>query len=80
MSDRRFYQKPGATNRAFFFNYLNGPGANTVITGGIGEGAIDIFNEKILRWFPARPATPSANVLSEIEHQIIHETYSLALR
>jgi Uncharacterized conserved protein len=33
--------KPG-----FLPNYLNDLGVNVIISGGMGEGAIDIFNEK----------------------------------
>lgn len=33
--------KPG-----FLPNYLNGLGTNIIVSGGMGAGAIDIFNEK----------------------------------
>lgn len=45
VTDRRFYQNPGH-KPGFLPNYLNDLGANTIITGGIGGSAIDIFNEK----------------------------------
>ncbi len=45
VTGRQFYQNPGH-KPGFLPNYLGGLGADTVITGGIGGGAIDIFNEK----------------------------------
>lgn len=45
VSARKSYQNPGH-KPGFLPNYLNDLGANTIITGGIGGGAIDIFNEK----------------------------------
>ena len=41
----QFYQNPGH-KPGFLPNFLNNLGVNTVITGGIGGDAIDIFNEK----------------------------------
>lgn len=45
VTDRKFYENPGH-KPGFLPNYLNDLGTNTIITGGIGGGAIDIFNEK----------------------------------
>lgn len=45
VTERKFYQNPGH-KPGFLPNYLNDLGVNTIITGGIGGGAIDIFNEK----------------------------------
>lgn len=41
----QFLQNPGH-KPGFLPNYLNELGVNIVIAGGIGGGAIDIFNEK----------------------------------
>lgn len=45
VTERKFYQNPGH-KPGFLPNYLNELGVNTIITGGIGGGAIEIFNEK----------------------------------
>jgi predicted Fe-Mo cluster-binding NifX family protein len=45
ITEHKFYQNPGH-KPGFLPNYLNDLGVNTIITGGIGGGAIDIFNEK----------------------------------
>lgn len=45
VTESQFYQNPGH-KPGFLPNFLNNLEANTVITGGIGGGAIDIFNEK----------------------------------
>ncbi|MCI1966362.1 MAG: dinitrogenase iron-molybdenum cofactor [Oscillospiraceae bacterium] len=45
VEEHQFYQNPGH-KPGFLPNFLNDLGANTIITGGIGGGAIDIFNEK----------------------------------
>lgn len=45
VAGRQFYQNPGH-KPGFLPNFLSDLGAETVITGGIGGGAIDIFNEK----------------------------------
>lgn len=45
VTESQFYQNPGH-KPGFLPNFLYNLGANTVITGGIGGGAIDIFNEK----------------------------------
>lgn len=45
VAEHRFQQNPGH-KPGFLPNYLNDLGISTIITGGIGGGAIDIFNEK----------------------------------
>lgn len=45
VTGHQFYQNPGH-KPGFLPNFLNELGTETVITGGIGGGAIDIFNEK----------------------------------
>ena len=45
VTGRKFYPNPGH-KPGFLPNYLNDLGANAIITGGIGGGAIEIFNEK----------------------------------
>jgi len=45
ISGREFVQNPGH-QPGFLPNYLNDLGVNTVIAGGMGGGAIQIFNEK----------------------------------
>ena len=45
VTEHNFNQNPGH-KPGFLPNYLNDLGVNTIITGGIGGGAIDIFNEK----------------------------------
>jgi len=45
VTESKFYQNPGH-KPGFLPNFLNDLGVNTVVTGGIGGGAIDIFNEK----------------------------------
>ena len=45
VTESKFYPNPGH-KPGFLPNYLNELGTNTIITGGIGGGAIDIFNEK----------------------------------
>lgn len=45
VAGRQYYQNPGH-KPGFLPNFLHNLGANTIITGGIGGGAIDIFNEK----------------------------------
>ncbi|MVB12493.1 Dinitrogenase iron-molybdenum cofactor [Caprobacter fermentans] len=45
ITERKFSQNPGH-KPGFLPNYLSDLGVSTIITGGIGGGAIDIFNEK----------------------------------
>ena len=41
----KFFQNPGH-KPGFLPNYLNDMGINVIISGGMGGGAIEIFNEK----------------------------------
>lgn len=41
----KFFQNPGH-KPGFLPNYLNELGVNVIISGGMGGGAIEIFNEK----------------------------------
>lgn len=43
--DSKFFQNPGH-KPGFLPNYLNDLGVNVIISGGMGGGAIEIFNEK----------------------------------
>ena len=45
ISSREFVQNPGH-RPGFLPNYLNDLGVNVIISGGMGGGAIEIFNEK----------------------------------
>lgn len=45
IAEHTFYQNPGH-KPGFLPNFIHSLGADTIITGGIGGGAIDIFNEK----------------------------------
>ncbi|MFU0832398.1 MAG: 50S ribosomal protein L6 [Oscillospiraceae bacterium] len=45
VTEHNFHRNPGH-KPGFLPNYLNDLGVNTIITGGIGAGAIDIFNDK----------------------------------
>ena len=45
ISGREFIPNPGH-KPGFLPNYLNGMGVNVIISGGMGGGAIEIFNEK----------------------------------
>lgn len=45
VTDRKFYENPGH-KPGFLPNFLNDLGAGTIITGGIGSGAVEIFQEK----------------------------------
>lgn len=45
VTESEFHQNPGH-KPGFLPNFLNDLGAGTVITGGIGGGAVDLFNEK----------------------------------
>jgi len=45
VTERKFYPNPGH-KPGYLPNYLHELGVNTIITGGIGGGAIDIFQEK----------------------------------
>ena len=45
VSGREFVQNPGH-KPGFLPNYLNDLGVNVIISGGMGGGAIEIFNEK----------------------------------
>lgn len=42
---RQFIENPGH-KPGFLPNFLNGLGVQVIISGGIGEGAVEIFNEK----------------------------------
>ena len=42
---KKFYENPGH-KPGFLPNYLNDLGVNVIIAGGMGGGAIEIFNEK----------------------------------
>jgi predicted Fe-Mo cluster-binding NifX family protein len=48
LTDGRFVQNPGH-KPGFLPNYLNDMGVNVIISGGMGEGAIEIFNEKAIQ-------------------------------
>lgn len=43
--DRQYLENPGH-KPGFLPNFLNDLGVNVIISGGMGGGAIDIFNEK----------------------------------
>lgn len=45
VTGREFVQNPGH-RPGFLPNYLNDMGVNVIISGGMGGGAIEIFNEK----------------------------------
>lgn len=45
ISNHEFLQNPGH-RPGFLPNYLNDLGVNVIISGGMGGGAIEIFNEK----------------------------------
>lgn len=45
ITDEKFFPNPGH-KPGFLPNYLNDMGVNVIISGGMGGGAIDIFNEK----------------------------------
>lgn len=45
ISGSQFVQNPGH-KPGFLPNYLNDMGVNVIISGGMGGGAIEIFNEK----------------------------------
>lgn len=45
ITGNKFVQNPGH-RPGFLPNYLNDMGVNVIISGGMGGGAIDIFNEK----------------------------------
>lgn len=45
VSSREFVKNPGH-RPGFLPNYLNDMGVNVIISGGMGGGAIEIFNEK----------------------------------
>lgn len=45
ISSKEFLQNPGH-KPGFLPNYLNDKGVNVIISGGMGGGAIEIFNEK----------------------------------
>ncbi len=45
VTSSEFFQNPGH-RPGFLPNYLNDLGVNVIISGGMGGGAIEIFNEK----------------------------------
>ncbi|KNY25971.1 NifB/NifX family molybdenum-iron cluster-binding protein [Pseudobacteroides cellulosolvens] len=45
VTESEFFQNPGH-KPGFLPNYLNEMGVNVIISGGMGGGAIEIFNEK----------------------------------
>jgi len=46
--DSKFFQNPGH-KPGYLPNYLNDMGVNVIISGGMGGGAIEIFDEKDIK-------------------------------
>lgn len=58
--------KPG-----FLPNYLNDRGINVIISGGMGGGAIDIFNEKKIEVIVGVSGDAKENVLLYLKGELI---------
>ena len=61
ITSRKFIKNPGHVP-GFLPNYLNDQGVNVVIAGGMGGGAIEIFNEKRIKVIVGASGEPEDNV------------------
>ena len=64
--DSQFVQNPGH-KPGFLPNYLNELGVNVVISGGMGAGAIEIFNEKGIEVITGADGTADETVKKYLE-------------
>ncbi|MDD2481560.1 MAG: NifB/NifX family molybdenum-iron cluster-binding protein [Lutispora sp.] len=61
ITNKEFVKNPGH-KPGFLPNYLNDLGVNVIIAGGMGGGAIEIFNEKKIEVITGAVGDPSNNV------------------
>lgn len=66
ITDSKFIPNPGH-KPGFLPNYLNDLGVNTIIAGGMGGGAIEIFNEKGIQVITGAAGDAEASVKRFIE-------------
>ncbi|QAT51329.1 dinitrogenase iron-molybdenum cofactor [Caproiciproducens sp. NJN-50] len=69
VSGRQFYQNPGH-KPGFLPDFLSKLGAKTVITGGIGGGATDIFKEKNIEVISGAEGDAGENVEKYLEGKL----------
>ncbi|HCJ56359.1 NifB/NifX family molybdenum-iron cluster-binding protein [Lutispora sp.] len=69
ISGKQFFQNPGH-KPGFLPNYLNDLGVNVIISGGMGSGAIEIFNEKNIEVITGASGDPSHNAESYLKGEL----------
>jgi predicted Fe-Mo cluster-binding NifX family protein len=66
---KQFQANPGH-RPGFLPNYLNDLGVNMIIAGGMGAGAIEIFNEKGIRVFTGITGTLDETIAKYLEDEL----------
>ena len=67
--DQKFVQNPGH-RPGFLPKYLNDLGVNVVISGGMGAGAIEIFNEKNIKVVTGAQGAADQTVVSYVNGRL----------